>query len=62
MTPALVRFAWTVLLSGCTSGVHVPQLPGPADSVDCILQRHDSLEGTYRCSIKGRYQMEKIKL
>ena len=50
----------SLALVGCAPGnIHMPVLPGPADSVHCLVARQDSLEGTYECTVKGRYVMEK---
>lgn len=45
-------------LVGCTTGLHLPKLLGPAEELHCTLDRTGgAMVGTYACNIEGKYQM-----
>ena len=46
-----------LLLAGCA--VYYPELPGPADKVECTIKREGSLTGEYDCKFNGHYELKK---
>ena len=49
-----------LLLSGCT-GIYTPRLMGPAEEVNCTINRtNSSMYGQYECHVKGKYQLNEF--
>ena len=57
----IVLLLAVLLGAGCASIYH-PELPGPADHVDCQINRSGSLIGTYTCTVEGNYEMKQVSL
>ena len=50
-----------LMQTGCST-VYYPEIPGPADKVNCSIHRENSTTGTCKCEFEGKYQFKQADL